>query len=169
MANTNQPANAEDWLEQPPTKIPSMLNVLTILTFIGNGLGVIGSFYSYGTAASNYDRMVQLQDKMDQVPGVLKSMMGPDPVGTARRTLDNRLPILLLTLVGCVLCFYGALMMRKLKKTGFSIYIIGDVVPYVALFLFIGTGAVSGFGALFGIVITLLFVILYGTQLKYMK
>jgi hypothetical protein len=169
MATTNQPANAENWLGESTGKIPSMLNVLTILTYIGNGLGVISSFYTYFTAPSNYDKIVQAQDKLDQVPGFLKSLMGPDPVGTARRSLDNRLAILLLSLVGCVLCFYGALQMRKLKKTGFSIYIIGDLVPYIALVLFIGTTMLTSFGGLFGIVITIVFVILYASQLKYMK
>ena len=169
MATTNQPANAENWLEEPSGKIPSMLNVLTILTYVGNGLGIISAFYSYITAASNYDKIVQAQDKLDQAPGFLKSLMGPDPVGTAHRQLDNRLPLLLLNLVGCLLCFYGALQMRKLKKTGFSIYIIGDLVPCIGLVLFIGATMLTSFGGLFGIVIIIVFAILYATQLKYMK
>ena len=168
MADLNQPANTENWLEEPK-KLPSMLNVLTILTFIGNGLGFFSAFYSYFSAPSNYDKVVQAQDKMDQMPDIVKSMMGPDPVGNARKMLDNRLPIMLLTLVGCLLCFYGALQMRKLKKTGFTIYILGDVVPLIGLFIFIGAATMSGFAGLFGLVITLVFIILYATQLKYMK
>jgi len=169
MATTNQPANAENWLEEPSGKIPSMLNVLTILTYVGNGLGVIFSVFGYFRASSNYDSVVQAQDKIDQMPGFVKSLMGSDPVGNARRMLDNRLPILLLTLVSCLLCFYGALQMRKLKKTGFSIYIIGDLVYYIAVFLFIGASTIISFGGLFGIAIVLLFIILYATQLKYLK
>ena len=168
MATTNQPANAENWLEEPSGKIPSMLNVLTILTYVGNGLGIISAFYSYITAASNYDKIVQAQDKLDQAPGFLKSLMGPDPVGTAHRQLDNRLPLLLLNLVGCLLCFYGALQMRKLKKTGFSLYILGDIVGY-ATGIFIGFDVFATIGVGIAIAITLLFVILYATQLKYMK
>jgi hypothetical protein len=168
MADLNQTANTESWLEEPK-KIPSMLNVLTILTFIGNGLGFISAFYSFFSAASNYDKVVQAQDKMDQMPDFVKNMMGPDPVGNARRMLDNRLPIMLLTLVGCLLCIYGAWQMRKLKKPGFTIYIVGDVVPFISLCLFIGASTLTGFTGLFSIVITLVFVILYATQLKYMK
>jgi hypothetical protein len=146
-----------------------MLNVLTILTFIGNGLGFIGAFYSYFSAASNYDKVVQAQDKIDQMPDWAKKMMGPDPVGNARRMLDNRLPIMLLTLVGCLLCFYGAWEMRKLKKTGFTIYIVGDIVPFISLFIFIGASALTGFTGIFTLIIVVVFVILYATQLKYMK
>ena len=168
MADLNQPANTENWLEEPK-KLPAMLNVLTILTFIGNGLGFIGAFYTYFSAASNYDKVVQAQDQLDQLPGFVKNMMGPDPVGTARRMLDNRLPILLLTLVGSLLCFYGAWQMRKLKKTGFTIYIVGDVVPFISLCLFVGVSTLTGFSGIFGLIIAVVFVILYGTQLKYMK
>ena len=168
MADLNQPANTENWLEEPK-KLPSMLNVLTILTFIGNGLGFISAFYSYFSAASNYDKVVQAQDKMDQMPDFVKNMMGPDPVGNARKMLDNRLPIMLLTLVGCLLCFYGAWQMRKLKKTGFTIYIVGDIVPFISLFLFIGASTLAGFTGIFSLIITVVFVILYATQLKYMK
>ena len=168
MTDLNQPANTENWLEEPK-KLPSMLNVLTILTFISNGLGFITAFYSYFSAASNYDKVVQAQDKMDQMPDFVKNMMGPDPVGNARRMLDNRLPIMLLTLVGCLLCFYGAFQMRKLKKTGFTIYIIGDVVPFIGLFIFIGASMLTGFSGIFGLLITIVFIILYATQLKYLK
>jgi hypothetical protein len=168
MTDINQPANTENWLEEPK-KLPSMLNVLTILTFIGNGLGFISAFYSYFSAASNYDKVVQAQDKMDQMPDIVKNMMGPDPVGNARRMLDNRLPIMLLTLVGSLLCFYGAWQMRKLKKTGFTIYIVGDIVPFISLFLFIGASTLAGFTGIFSLIITAVFVILYATQLKYMK
>jgi hypothetical protein len=168
MADLNQPANTENWLEEPK-KLPSMLNVLTILTFIGNGLGFITAFYSYFSAASNYDKVVQAQDKMDQMPDFVKNMMGPDPVGNARRMLDNRLPIMMLTLVGCLLCFYGAWQMRKLKKTGFTIYIIGDVVPFISLGLFIGLSSLTGFSGIFGLIIIIVFIILYATQLKYLK
>jgi hypothetical protein len=168
MADLNQPANTENWLEEPK-KLPSMLNVLTILTFIANGLGFISAFYSYFSAASNYDKVVQAQDKMDQMPDFVKNMMGPDPVGNARKMLDNRLPIMLLTLVGCLLCFYGAWQMRKLKKTGFTIYIIGDVVPFIGLYIFVGASMMTGFSGIFGLLLTIVFVILYATQLKYLK
>ena len=168
MADLNQPSNTANWLEEPK-KLPAMLNVLTILTFIGNGLGVISAFYSFFSAASSYDKIVQAQDQLDQMPGFVKNMMGPDPVGTARRMLDNRLPIMLLTLVGCLLCFYGAFQMRMLKKTGFTIYIVGDVVPFISLALFVGVSTLTGFSGIFGLIIAVVFVILYGTQLKYMK
>jgi len=56
-----------------------------------------------------------------------------------------------------------------LKKTGFTIYIVGDVVPFISLALFVGVSTLTGFSGIFGLIIAVVFVILYGTQLKYMK
>jgi hypothetical protein len=167
MADLNQPANTENWLEEPK-KLPSMLNVLTILTLVWNPISILFSIYGFFSAQSNYDKMVQAQDKMDQMPDFVKNMMGSDPVGAARKALDNRVPVLLLGLAGAILCLYGAIQMRKLKKTGFSIYVIGDIVPFGSI-IFVGTGAISGFSAIIGLGLTALFLILYATQLKYMK
>jgi hypothetical protein len=82
--------------------------------------------------------------------------------------MDNRLPILIIGLLGCFLCFYGALEMRKLKKTGFSIYILGDIVPFATgIFIGFDTFATISYGVV--LAITILFVILYSSQLKYTK
>jgi hypothetical protein len=169
MATTNQPTNAENWLEEPSGKIPSMLNVLTILTFIGSALGIIGGLYGYFAASSNYDKAIQTQDKMEQMPDWVKNMSGPHLVESAQRQLENRLPIMLLSVVASVLCLYGAIQMRKLKKTGFSIYLIGELLPFVPLGLFVGFGLLSTFTLVFTIAITAVFIGLYATQLKYLK
>src|ERR1700761_6074937 len=110
MADINQP-QADNWMENPK-KLPAMLNLLTILTFIGSGLGLISSIAGYFTAQNNYDQQVKLQDKMDDMPDIVKHMMGPNPMETAHKQLENRLPIMLLGFVGCALCLYGAIQMR---------------------------------------------------------
>jgi hypothetical protein len=168
MADINQTSNTANFLEEPQ-KLPSMLNVLTILTFIASGLGIISGCYSFFAASSNYDKAVQTQDKMEQMPDWVKSMTGPNMVEAAHRQLENRLPIMLLTIVASALCLYGAIQMRKYKKNGFSIYIIGDLLSFVTMGLFIGFGYISTFALVFSIVITALFIGLYATQLKYLK
>jgi hypothetical protein len=167
MATTNQPTNPENWLEEP-AKLPSMLNVLTILTIIWNCISFLFSIIGYVRAPANLDSVVQNQDKMDQAPAFLKNMMGSDPVAAARLALENRLPIMLIGIVSAVLCLYAAIQMRKRKKIGFSIYIIGDLVPFASI-IFVGTAGISGFAAIFGLCIVVLFIILYATQLKYLK
>jgi hypothetical protein len=166
MTETIAKPNQPDWTKEPG-KLPDMLNVLTILSFIGCGLAFVFGFTGFINAKSTYDKVIQMQDKIDQMPGYLKGMMGPDPVGMAQKTLDNRLPIFLLTLVSASLCLYGAIQMRKLKKAGFGIYVVGEILPMVTTFIFLGT--MSQFALYFSIFLIALFVILYATQLKYMK
>ena len=162
---TNQQTD-DNWLGEHAAKLPTTLNVLTWLTFIANGLGFILAFWAFFRAQATYDATVKAQDALANGPDWAKKFaMSPD---IARAMLDNRLPILIIGLLSCFLCFYGALQMRKLKKMGFSVYILGDIVYYAAG-IFIGFGAYSSFGAMFGIIITIVFIILYATQLKYMK
>jgi hypothetical protein len=126
------------------------------------------AFVTYARAHANYDSMVKAQANLDSAPDWARKMAGPHPVETAQAMLDNRLPILIITLISAALCFFGALQMRKLKKTGFSLYILGDIVGY-ATGIFIGFDVFATIGVGIAIAITLLFVILYATQLKYMK
>jgi hypothetical protein len=164
MTDTNTKPDQLNWVE--PKKLPDMLNVLTILTFIGSGLAVLISLYGFVKAPQTYSEMVKMQDKMDQVPAFVKKMMGADPVGAALKALDNRTPLLLLSLVAYGLCIYGAIQMRNYKKIGFSIYVLGELLPLVTSALFLGTASLSGTGVIFSLLLSLVFIILYATQLK---
>jgi hypothetical protein len=164
--STPTPKKTDDnWLGEEGNTLPTGLNVLTILTFIWNGLFGLLSFYTFASASGNYQTMQQNQDK---IPDFMKRMMGPHPLETARLATENRFPILIISLIGYFLCFYGALLMRKRKKTGFSLYILGDIVPF-SVGIFMGFDIMATVSALVGTAIVLIFVILYAFQLKYMK
>ncbi len=153
-------------------KLPTGLNVLTILTFIGCALQLLGSLWSFFTAKKNYEGLDKLTEQMssENMPGWVKSMMG-DPenmIKTITRSYENRIPIVLLSLAATALCFYGALQMRKLKKQGFTLYTIGELLPFLTQFLFIGAFALTGFAMYFGTAIALLFILLYFFQRKHL-
>ena len=168
MADLNQITGQEHILEEPG-KIPQTISVLSILTFIGSGMVILFQLYYFVAAKRIYDTSMASIEKLDQAPAWAKNMQGPDPVGVIQRTYDNRLPITLLTLVAAVLCIIGAVQMRKLKKTGFYIYLIGELLPILTTVIFIGTAAMGGIGFYFGLLIYAVFIILYATQLKHLK
>jgi hypothetical protein len=170
MAGSNPTVNQSDdnWLGDHSDKLPTTLNVLTILTFIANGFGFLWAFVTFARAQANYETIVQAQEKLDQAPDWARKLAGPHPVETARAMLDNRLPILIIALVSAALCFFGALQMRQRKKIGFSLYILGDIVPF-ATGIFIGFDTFASFGWIFALGIIVIFAILYATQLKFMK
>lgn len=59
METYNQTTNTSnsDLFPEQPKERPGMLNVLTILTFIGCGLAYIGGIYSF-YQASNYEKQL---------------------------------------------------------------------------------------------------------------
>jgi hypothetical protein len=166
MADLNSPTGNNPFVENP-RKIPEVLNVLTILTFIGSGLAILFGFWGFAKAKASYDQISSMN--LDQMPDFAKRLMGSDPVEMARKALDNRLPILLLTLAGCALCIYGAIQMRNLKKNGFGIYVIGEVLPFISSLIFLGAGALGGFSGIIGGLIVVVFIVLYATQLKHLR
>ena len=74
--------------------------------------------------------------------------------------------MLIIGLAAIALCFYGALQMRKLKKQGFFIYLIGQLLPFLNTALFVGLFMFQGIGFAVGSAITVLFILLYLTQKK---
>ena len=102
------------------------------------------------------------------MPDFAKKLMGPEMVEAARKTAENRVPVLLLGLLGCILCIYGAMQMRQFKKSGFTIYIVGELLPAVGAIIFVGFVSLGGFGII-GYLFYAIFIILYATQLKYLK
>jgi hypothetical protein len=152
--------------EVKPT-LPSVLNVLTILTFVGSGLGIIGGIYSFISAEKSYQAILKAQDSLADAPGWAKGMVGPEALEMAKKTMENKWPIMLLTLVGAALCIYGALEMRKLKKQGFILWLTGELLPVLALILFIGLGSFKGFAAI-GMIFPIIFIILYALQRKHL-
>jgi hypothetical protein len=163
-----QPAGGIDW-EQDKKKLPDMLNVLTILTFVGCGLGIIFSLLGFVRAQVNYDNLLAVQGNLENAPEFAKKLAGPEMLEVMRKSLENRLPILLLALVGYGLCLYGAIQMRGLKKIGFSVYVIGEIVPVAASLIFIGTAALMGWAIAIALVFPAIFIILYSTQIKYLS
>lgn len=149
-------------------KLPTGLNVLTILTIIGTILlGFIGGLWGFFTAESSYKEMKDAIDsgKADQMPSWAKGFMTPEMLELKHTMMVNKLPIMILTLVASALCLYGALEMRKRKKQGYIFWLVGELLPIATTVLFIGGVAFKGFGLL-GIVVPLIFIILYTVNRK---
>ena len=166
MNEINQTADIDFNAGEKPV-LPSGLKVLTILTFVGCAIGFISSIWTYVNAEKSYRQLVEAQDKMADAPAWAKGMMGPDMLEMSKRSMENKLPLLILGLVATALCLYGALEMRKLKKQGFILWLVGEVLPILAGIIFLGIGIFKGF-ALIGILFPVVFIILYLAQRKYL-
>jgi uncharacterized BrkB/YihY/UPF0761 family membrane protein len=172
MSNSNVNPDTLNHSDFDRPSLPPGLNVLTILTFIGSGIQLLFVIFGFLRAQSQYDEKDKVLEsiKSGEMPGWVKSIM-PDPANyemMLTKNLENKIPMLLLGVVAVFLCVYGAMQMRKLKKSGFTIYLVGQLLPFATTALFVGFFMFSGLMFILGCAITVLFILLYLTQRKHL-
>ncbi|MFC4261990.1 hypothetical protein ACFOWM_03805 [Ferruginibacter yonginensis] len=147
--------------------LPKGLNVLTILTFIGCAFGAL---FSLGTpwlmklSKGFVDKAMENSSSLppEKLAELEKSRAGMEIM------MANLTPVLIIGIVGIVLCFVGAMMMRKLKKDGFFIYCAGQIVPVVGNFVLLGLSQFTSIWSYFFALIPFVFIALYAAQRKYL-
>lgn len=171
MSNQYNNPDSLDNGEFDAPKLPTGLNVLTILTFIGSAFGLYFTVSGFLTAESSYQKKDEIiaQMKSPEMPAFAKSFLPPmehfEEMMT--KSYENKWPLFILGLLATALCLYGALQMRKLKKQGYLFYAIGQLLPFVTTILFIGSFAFYGV-TIFASAISILFLVLYTFQRKYL-
>jgi hypothetical protein len=165
--NVDQAKDLLNLEQQDMQKLPQMLNVLTILTYIGCALGALGALYSFFTASTAYKAYEEIGTKgVDTENKTLNTLMS-GAMEMAKKQYDNRFMLLIFGVVGIALCFYGAMQMRNLKKQGYLLYVIGELLPIISFAIFIGFGSLlGGISMIFTVLFSALFIILYTTQRK---
>jgi uncharacterized protein YneF (UPF0154 family) len=138
-----------------PKPLPTMLNVLTILTFIGSALGIF-SLLAMPT-------MCKMMDKLSDNPAMTEKALE-----ATTKMCGNLTLLLTYTAIGIVLCFIGAFQMRKRMKSGFFIYCAGTFLPIILNIIINGISSITYQTStlVMTIVGALLFPVLYYTQLK---
>ncbi len=148
--------------------IPSGINTLTILTFIGSGLSLVfvlltpflnKLFLGFMDKARSSGTELTAKQMADMEKG--KAVL--------ELTSSNMIPLMAIGVVSIALCILGAVWMRKLKKDGFWIYVGGELLPVVGNFILLGTDQFTGVTSiLMAVALPLLFVALYFRQMKYL-
>lgn len=129
-------------------KRPTFLTVLCILSFIFSGLGIIMLIIGIlGMGA------LQTAANMAESAGGTITSTGP--------SMGMLWMNIIVGLVCAVAGLFGVIQMWKLKKTGFFIYTGSTVISIIA--------GIVATGFSFFSVLPLLFVVLYGLNLKHLK
>lgn len=152
--------------------LPSFLNVLTILTFIGSALQILATIWGFISSKKSYETKDEILAQMNTpgAPSFVKKMMG-DPeefLTTITKSFENRIPILIVGLVAASLCIWGAMQMRQLKKQGFLIYTAGQIIGLLSSLIFIGFFMAKGFAFMFGAAIVILFIGMYAANRRHL-
>ena len=169
MTDTFTPTKTVEFTEDGKPKLPSGINVLTILTFIGCGLGLL---FALLTPVINKFFLGFMEKAQTSAGRELTTKELTDiEKGKAAIELSqaNMVPLMTIGIISIALCLVGAIMIRKLRKDGFWIYIGGEFLPVIGNFIVMGTGQFTGVISVVLIIgIPLLFAILYAKQRKYL-
>ena len=167
MTETNFTTDSENLSKFQTQTLPRGLNVLTILTFIGSALGAIFTLATPWLMKFSLGMLNKAAETgTDLTPKQIADMEASKKV--IELTQANMVPLLLIGAAGIVLCFIGALMMRKLKKDGFWIYVSGQVLPIIGSFALLGMAQFTGVTSYVMFLIPVVFIILYSMQRKYL-
>ncbi len=153
----NQPIN-----EAP--KRPQFITVLCILTFIGSALAFFGAIWGYFSIKASAAMLENMGSADGDAFGMMSGMQE-----TIIKAVENAVPNLIIGVVCSLLCLFGAIQMWKLKKTGFFIYSAGEIIPPISAFFLGGGGLIGGTGAVIGLLIAIVWIVLYAVNLKHMK
>ncbi len=134
------------------TKRPTFLTVLCILTFIGSGFSAISNL----SWVAFYDSFLEI---VAQNPSELFQEVYDTILNTSRWLFAVDFLLYLSSIVGAIFMF-------KLKKIGFHIYTISNVLLVLTPVFFTENQGVNFFGLMF---VTAPFILLYGLHFKYMK
>ncbi len=137
------------------------IKTLTVLTFIGCGFAFLVSLLSFLFA----DFLLRMTE---EAMNSGKTPMNTDNLEALRVNAANRVPIFITSFICTGLCLFGAIQMRKLKKDGYWLWLIGELLPLFATGFFIGFGYFKGLQGIASIAVVALFVILYSVQLKHL-
>ncbi len=155
----------------PQKNRPMLLTVLCLLTFIGSVGGLIFHSMGYLDATAKVEALKSGESKT-QLKNLLSS--GSNTAATKVATIGNlNVENYEKYSIGCIasyiLSLVGAVLIFKLKRTGFYSFTLGTFFNLIAHFLLFGDNFgvmdVSILVALGGLV----FIILFGMNLKYME
>ncbi len=155
-------------------KASSFLKVLCVLTYVGSGGGALNSLISITFGGNVEDQMAEAQTQMMQLYDAASSSPFAQElilayVDMIDQLVESYMAMNLTALLAQLLNVTGAALMWKLKRNGFYLYTLGQLITIVMPMVFFGFNLIGGIMIASGAIFSILFLVLYGTQLKHMK
>lgn len=132
-------------------KRPTFLTVLCILTFIGSGLGILSGLLMLIA--------VSMADTLASIPGFGNAIEAASMGGPTYT---------IITLILSITSLYGAISMWGLKKIGFFLYLIAQILMLIVPFIFLPS-IIAMAGFIVSIIFTVGFIIMYAVNLKHLS
>lgn len=158
---------------------PQFLKVLCILTWICCGLVFISALFGLvgQSTAKQQESIEQIREMDPETADRMEEVINEAQVDGTSKTINTTISFL-----AVILSAIGAVMMWQLKKTGFYIYVVAELLPYLG-FAIGGANAMSAMSSMAGgmgaaiagvvvgmmVIFDLAFIIMYAVNLKYMN
>ena len=156
--------------EAPKAVRPTFLIILCVLTFIGSSYSIYSAVSGYFTADISARIVSQAGEKAsDQIgdkpqPDFVKSILS----GISSLSADMIRKSSIIGLLAALLTLTGGVLMWSLRKYGFYIYIAGWFVAISGPVVLYGGNMIGIIAGVSSAVGALLFIILYGVNVKYL-
>ena len=165
----------ENPFETNQLKRPTFLTVLCILTVIGSGWGVLSQLFSLlftnlVDVSAQTEQLNTMMDNMESgagtsfLSGILSSSQE-----VMQATMMHAKSIAVISLVLSLLSLCGAILMFSLRRIGFYIYTVAQLLLLFVVPYFAGFSMIVVMGMLFSALFTVVFIILYALNLKAMR
>jgi len=157
-----------------PKKRPTFLTVLCILTFVYSGGMGLFNIYQYLTFDKDYPaKVAQIEEAIEKLEDAGMDSgffydMTVNGLFVIEKTKENLGAISFANILFAILSVLGAFLMFKLKKNGFYVYTFANLfwmlVPVALIGPEIGMTTIIS-----TVAIAILFIILYGINLKHLE
>ena len=165
----------ENPFETNQLKLRTFLTVLCSLTFIGSGWGVLSQLFSLlftnlVDVSAQTEQLNTMMDNMESgagtsfLSGILSSSQE-----VMQATMMHAKSIAVISLVLSLLSLCGAILMFSLRRIGFYIYTVAQLLLLFVVPYFAGFSMIVVMGMLFSALFTVVFIILYALNLKAMR
>jgi hypothetical protein len=154
-------------------KRPQFLTVLCILTFIGAGFGLLMGLWHLMTAGETQAAAAMLNGMADSASSEMGDMPGMESMNSlmdgAMKAAKYAYVLAGVEIVTNLLCLLGAVMMWKQKKTGYFLYVAGQLTAIILPIVLVGFGGIFGGIMILMAIFPIAFIIMYGLNLKHMN
>lgn len=138
-------------------QLPTFLKVICILTFIGAGLTVFSSFFTF----------YALQTKNSFSTAILQALAAKSEDIDLNTLVYNTNVNMISNFMTSLICIIGAFLMWKLNKTGYYVYVVAEICSIVFPFIF-PTAPISALSFV-SLIFPIGFIAMYTANLKHLS
>lgn len=158
-------------------KRPNFLVVLAVLSYVSIGVGTLATLFSLISGPSSLEQQEQDEAQLYESIQLMRDSGMDDMVEMFETSAKQAVYINneafysfnILNLLALIIGFIGVFLMMKLKKIGFHIYVAYSLLPIIIMYALIPMDLIIGVSIITSVILSAIFCVLYGLNLKHME